>query len=163
MKTLSSSFHEAFTAVSDAACMALVKRISALAALLVVPIGLAWAGQALGSGAGSPEVGDSSITMVVDPRSETEQPGTLPAQPSSPHEPAPAPEQPAPEVTAPAVVPEPSPPTWSDVQRQPLPVPQWDDGGGDWDDDDDWDDDWGDDDDWDDSDDWDDDSDDDDD
>jgi hypothetical protein len=157
--------------------MAVVKRISALVALLVIPAGLAWAGQALGGNAGSPDVGNASITVSVEPsddadrRNDVENPATT-SPSETPVPPAGASEAPVvtesgtaptPGVTgAPAVppvanTPTPSSPPISDVQRQPIPAPQqqWDD---DWDNDDrdddggddDWDDDADEGDDWDD-------------
>jgi hypothetical protein len=148
--------------------MAVAKRISALVALLVIPAGLAWAGQLLGGHAGSPDVGNASITVSVDPRSPGDAdyvPGTHSSSPGpgsvgEPIAPGPDVVPPAPVPTVEPVTPPaantapPASPQISDVQRQPLPAPatQWDD---DWDDDDDddWDDDgWDDDDDWDDDD-----------
>lgn len=134
--------------------MAIVKRISALVALLVIPAGLAWAGQLLGGHAGSPDVGNASITVSVDPRDPgrtDDAPRVRGPQSQSPGDGAEETDAPGPEAVRPGPVPtvEPVAPTAentapptpqiSDVQRQPLPAPaqEWDD---DWDDDD-WDDD----------------------
>lgn len=134
--------------------MAVVKRISALVALLVIPAGLAWAGQAIGGNAGSPDVGNASITVSVEPTDDADHRDAAgnPVSSSSdtPVPPAGASEAPvitesgtaptpgvtgAPAVPPAANTPTPSSPPISDVQRQPIPAPQqqWDD---------DWDDDW---------------------
>ncbi|UPW04543.1 hypothetical protein M1C57_00125 [Rhodococcus pyridinivorans] len=132
--------------------MPVMKRMLVIAALLLIPAALAWGSQALTRPAGSPEIGDASVTVSVVPTT-TEPAAPSPGaeapeiRPEPEQDSASAPSVPGTQTSPPAVVPAPVPdPGWSDVARQPLPTPQveWDD---DWDDDgddsgdDDWDDD----------------------
>lgn len=129
--------------------MPVMKRMLVIAALLLIPAALAWGSQVLTRPAGSPEIGDASVTVSVvptttEPAASSPGTGTPEVRPEPEQESAPAPSVPGTQTPPPAVVPDPG---WSDVARQPLPTPQveWDDD--DWDDDgddsgdDDWDDD----------------------
>ncbi len=126
--------------------MPVMKRMLVIAALLLIPAALAWGSQVLTRPAGSPEIGDASVTDSVVPTttgSVAPSPGAEASEvrPETEQESASAPSVPDTQAPPPAVVPDPVPdPGWSDVQRQPLPTPRvdWDDD--DWDDDD-WDDD----------------------
>ncbi|WP_231913148.1 hypothetical protein [Rhodococcus sp. 852002-51564_SCH6189132-a] len=47
--------------------MPVMKRMLVIAALLLIPAALAWGSQALTRPAGSPEIGDASVTVSVVP------------------------------------------------------------------------------------------------
>ncbi len=120
--------------------MPVMKRMLVIAALLLIPAALAWGSQVLTRPAGSPEIGDASVTVSVVPtttrvrrrrppgRSSEVRPEPEPE--SRPHRRSPTRRHPRPPCSGPG-----SRSGWSDVARQPLPTPQvdWDD---DWDDDD---------------------------